>query len=208
MQISLSKCISSLGEGAWCNYCNASGDSSWSVPLAQSSARRSCWPGSGLNWPALHPGALSIGKPEKDRDFLLLLEVEKRPRKFSVCHMSQIHVHVNGCAHSLTLLKTFFFLNVALTEFFPLQFLLGLVSPLLTQLLHQAFGLEQGELTASQTRVYWGQCWSSPSLLIEFKMKSHPPGHKYSSKPPPRTQYRAQQENSREHQHGTGRSIL
>lgn len=208
MQISLSECIYSLGEVAWCSYCNASSDSSWSVPLAWSSARRRCWHGSGLNWPALHPGPLSIGEPEKDRDFLLVLKVEKRPRKFSVCHPSQIHAHVNGRAHSLTLLKTFFFISVALIEFFPPQILLGLVSPVLTQFLHQSFGLEQAELTASQARVYWGQCWSSPSLLIELKMKSCPPGHKYSSKSLPRSQYIPQQENSRKHQHRTGRSTV
>lgn len=92
-KISLSNCISPLMEGAWCSYCNTSSDSSWSVPLAQSSARRRCQPGSGLSWPALHPGALSTGKSEKERDFLLFLEVEKRPRKFSVCHLSQTYAH-------------------------------------------------------------------------------------------------------------------
>ena len=87
------------GEGAWCSYCNTSSDSSWSVPLALSSARSRCQPSSGLSWSAPHPGALSIGKPENKKDFPLHLEGEKRPRKFSVCHMSQTH----ACAVSVWL---------------------------------------------------------------------------------------------------------
>lgn len=89
MTISLYKCISPLRREFWCSYCSVSSDSSRSAPLTQNSARGRCQPGSALSWPALHPGALSTGKPEMNRDFLLHLEVEKRPKKFSACHVNQ-----------------------------------------------------------------------------------------------------------------------